>query len=243
MLMGLGVGLEIGIGNWELFVTREPTAVLLSAGLDSTVLVAAAAREGPVHPLYVSTGLAWERAELAALDQLLATAPFEANVAPVARLSFTVEDVYPATHWALRGTPPGFDTADEEVYLAGRNVVLLSKAAIYCAQHRIGRIALGPLAGNPFPDARPEFFAAMARALSLGLDHPLEVVTPFLSFEKSEVIRLGVELGVPLELTLSCMNPQQGRHCGQCSKCRERRDAFREAGVRDLTIYASVPLR
>ena len=224
-------------------MTRPPTAVLLSAGLDSAVLAAAAAREGPVHPLYVSTGLAWERAELAALDQLLATAPFQLNVEPVARLSFTVEDVYPATHWALRGTPPAFDTADEEVYLTGRNVVLLSKAAIYGAQHRIGRIALGPLAGNPFPDATPEFFAAMAHALSLGLDHPIEVVTPFLSLEKSEVIRLGVELGVPLELTLSCMNPQQGRHCGQCSKCRERRDAFREAGVRDLTIYASVPLR
>ena len=224
-------------------MTRPPTAVLVSAGLDSAVLAAAAAREGPVHPLYVSTGLAWERAELAALDQLLATAPFQLNVEPVARLSFTVEDVYPATHWALRGTPPAFDTADEEVYLTGRNVVLLSKAAIYGAQHRIGRIALGPLAGNPFPDATPEFFTAMARALSLGLDHPIEVVTPFLSLEKSEVIRLGVELGVPLELTLSCMNPQQGRHCGQCSKCRERRDAFREAGVRDLTIYASVPLR
>jgi 7-cyano-7-deazaguanine synthase len=224
-------------------MTRQPTAVLLSAGLDSAVLAAAAAREAPVHPLYVSTGLAWERAELSALDQLLASAPFQLNVAPVARLSFTVEDVYPATHWALRGTPPAFDTADEEVYLTGRNVVLLSKAAIYCAQHRIGRIALGPLAGNPFPDATPEFFAAMAHALSLGLDHPIEVVTPFLSLEKSEVIRLGAELGVPLELTLSCMNPQQGRHCGQCSKCRERRDAFREAGVRDLTIYASVPLR
>jgi 7-cyano-7-deazaguanine synthase len=224
-------------------MTRQPTAVLLSAGLDSAVLAAAAAREGPVHPLYVSTGLAWERAELTAVDQLLATAPFQLNVAPVARLSFTVEDVYPATHWALRGAPPAFDTADEEVYLTGRNVVLLSKAAIYCAQHRIGRIALGPLAGNPFPDATPEFFAAMAQALSLGLDHPIEVVTPFLSLEKSDVVRLGVELGVPLELTLSCMNPQQGHHCGQCSKCRERRDAFREAGVRDLTIYASVPLR
>ncbi len=224
-------------------MTRQPTAVLLSAGLDSAVLAAAEAREGPVHPLYVSTGLAWERAELAALDQLLATAPFHVNVAPVARLSFTVEDVYPATHWALRGTPPAFDTADEDVYLTGRNVVLLSKAAIYCAQHRIGRIALGPLAGNPFPDATPEFFAAMARALSLGLDHPIEVATPFLSLGKNEVVRLGVELGVPLELTLSCMNPQEGRHCGQCSKCRERRDAFREAGVRDPTIYASVPVR
>ena len=84
-------------------------------------------------------------------------------LAPLARLAFTVHDLYPATHWALRGEPPAFDTPDEDVYLTGRNVVLLSKAAIYCAQHGIGGIALGPLAGNPFPDATPEFFAAMAR--------------------------------------------------------------------------------
>jgi 7-cyano-7-deazaguanine synthase len=219
------------------------TAVLLSAGLDSAVLAAAAARVGPVHPIYISTGLAWERGELAALNQLLASAPFAVNVAPLARLSFTVEDLYPATHWALRGTPPAFDTADEEVYLAGRNVLLLSKAAIYCSQHRISRIVLGPLAGNPFPDATPQFFETMARALSLGLGHTIVVDAPFLSMEKSDVIRLGMELGVPLELTLSCMNPQEGRHCGQCSKCRERRDAFHEAGIPDPTIYAAVPLR
>jgi 7-cyano-7-deazaguanine synthase len=219
------------------------TAVLLSAGLDSAVLAAAEARVGPVHPIYISTGLAWERGELAALNQLLASAPFAVNVAPPARLSFTVEDLYPATHWALRGTPPAFDTADEEVYLAGRNVLLLSKAAIYCSQHGIGRIALGPLAGNPFPDATPQFFETMARALSLGLGHPIVVDAPFLSMEKSDVIRLGMELGVPLELTVSCMNPQDGRHCGQCSKCRERRDAFHEAGVTDPTAYAVVPLR
>jgi 7-cyano-7-deazaguanine synthase len=83
----------------------------------------------------------------------------------------------------------------------------------------------------------------MARALSLGMNHPIAVATPFLSMEKSDVIRLGVELGVPLELTLSCMNPQQGGHCGRCSKCRERRDAFRDAGVPDPTVYTVTPLR
>ena len=222
---------------------RPVTAVLLSAGLDSAVLAASEARSGDVLPIYVSTGLAWERGELAALDRLLAAAPFAKRVMPVVCLSFTVEDLYPATHWALQGTPPAFDTPDEDVYLAGRNVMLLSKAAIYCSQQGIGRIALGPLAGNPFPDATPQFFETMARALSLGLAHPIVVEAPFASMNKGDVIRLGVELGVPLELTLSCMNPQEGRHCGRCSKCRERRDAFAEAGVADLTRYATVPLR
>ena len=218
------------------------TAVLLSAGLDSAVLAAAEARHTEVHPLYVSAGLAWEAQELAALDRLLAAPPY-ARCAPLARLSFTVRDVYPATHWALRGQPPAFDTPDEDVYLTGRNIVLLSKGAIYCAQHDIGRLAIGPLAGNPFPDATPAFFAAMAHALSLGLDRPIGIAAPLADMEKSAVIRLGIDLGVPLEATLSCMNPREGRHCGQCSKCRERRDAFRKAGVADPTEYAIPPVR
>lgn len=219
------------------------SAVLLSAGLDSAVLAASEARTARVQPIYVSTGLAWERSELAALDRLLAAPPFAGKAAPLARLSFTVEDLYPATHWALRGEPPAFDTPDEDVYLTGRNVALLSKAGIYCAQHGIPRIVLGPLAGNPFPDATPQFFEAMGRALSLGLAHPIEVATPFAEVDKSDVIRLGVQLGVPLVLTLSCMNPQDLLHCGQCSKCRERRDAFAEARVPDPTAYAVAPLR
>jgi 7-cyano-7-deazaguanine synthase len=223
--------------------SQMKSAVLLSAGLDSAVLAAAEARTGRVHPIYVSAGLAWEPEELRALDVLLAQPPYAGHVEPPVRLTFTVRDLYPATHWALRGEPPAFDTPDEDVYLTGRNVALLSKAAIYCAQHGIARIAIGPLAGNPFPDATTPFFEAMGTALSLGLGHPIEIAAPFAAMDKSDVIRLGVQLGVPLALTLSCMNPQAGRHCGRCSKCRERRDAFNDAGVGDPTVYASVPVR
>jgi len=219
-----------------------PTAVLFSAGLDSAVLAAAEAQQGAVHAVYVSCGLAWESQELEAVDRLLAAPAFRA-VRPVARLSFTAQDLYPLTHWALTGQPPAFDTPDEAVYLAGRNVMLLSKAGIYCAQHGLHRIALATLAHNPFPDATPSFFDAMGRALSLGLNRTIEIATPFAAMKKSDVIRLGVNVNVPLELTLSCMNPQGGQHCGQCSKCRERRDAFREAGIEDLTAYATAPIR
>jgi len=222
--------------------TSSTTAVLLSAGLDSAVLAAFEARTSQVQPIYVSTGLAWEQEELAALERLLATRPF-ASLAPLARLTFTVRDLYPPTHWALRGEPPAFDTPDEDVYLTGRNIILITKASIFCAQQRIGRIALGPLAGNPFPDATPGFFAAMARAMSLGLAHDIRIDTPFGSKDKSDVIAIGAELGVPMELTLSCMNPRDGLHCGMCSKCRERRDAFNEAGIADPTRYAVQPAR
>jgi 7-cyano-7-deazaguanine synthase len=77
----------------------------------------------------------------------------------------------------------------------------------------------------------------MQKAMSLGLDRPLEILTPLTGFHKDRVVKLGVELGVPLELSMSCMNPAGDKHCGACSKCRERRDAFRDAGIRDGTSY------
>jgi 7-cyano-7-deazaguanine synthase len=155
-------------------------------------------------------------------------------------------DVYPPSHWAIRGTPPAYDTPDDDVYLTGRNVVLLAKAGTWCAQHGIWRIVLGPLAGNPFPDATPAFFAKMADALSAGLAHRLDVATPFRELHKEDVIARGAALSVPFELTLSCMNPVPAGggdsgapylHCGACSKCRERQDAFREAGRDDPAPY------
>ena len=213
--------------------------VLLSGGLDSAVLAAHEAQTARVLPLYVSVGLAWEAAELAMLERLLRAPVFAAAVAPLARVEFTMRDVYSSTHWAIRGTPPAYDTPDEDVYLTGRNLVLLTKAGVVAAKHNAHRIALGPLSGNPFPDARPEFFAAMSAALSLGLDHPIEIAAPFLTWSKEDVIRRGAELGVPLEHTLSCMNPAPGPiHCGLCSKCRERRDAFASAGLTDPAAYA-----
>jgi 7-cyano-7-deazaguanine synthase len=211
--------------------------------LDSAVLAAHEAQTARVLPVYVSVGLAWEAAEIAMVERLLRAPVFSDRAEPLMRVEFTMRDVYPATHWAIRGTPPGYDTPDEDVYLTGRNLVLLTKAGVMAARHGAHRLALGPLAGNPFPDARPEFFAAMAAALSLGLDHAIEIATPFLSWDKEAVIRRGVALNVPLELTLSCMSPiitdGAPQHCGLCSKCRERRDAFAAGGVPDPSTYAN----
>jgi 7-cyano-7-deazaguanine synthase len=212
------------------------TAVLLSGGLDSAVLLAqeldGAAGRG-AQPIHVRAGLAWEDAEARTIAKLLAAPPFVGRVAPLITLTIDMREVYPPSHWAVTGTPPAYDTPDEDVYLEGRNIVLISKAAVLCARLKIGRLALGPLAGNPFPDATPEFFDAMSRAMTLGLSHPLAITAPLASMHKEDVIRLGRRLGVPLDLTLSCMNPQppDDAACGKCSKCREREEGFRIAGA------------
>ncbi len=142
------------------------TLVLLSGGLDSAVLAAHEAQSARVLPVHVSVGLAWEAAEIAMVEQLLRAPVFAGRAAPLTRVEFTMRDVYPPTHWAIRGVAPAYDTPDEDVYLSGRNLVLLTKAGVVAARHDAHRIALGPLAGNPFPDARPAFFSAMARAMS-----------------------------------------------------------------------------
>ena len=164
---------EYILGNLSRDVVSLRTAVLLSAGLDSAVLAAAEAHIVDVCTRCMSAPASPGSAEeLAALARLLAAPPLAA-LAPAGATALRRRDVYPPTHWALRGEPPAFDTPDEDVYLTGRNIILLSKTAIYCAQHGIPRIVLGPLAGNPFPDATPAFFDTMARALSLGLAHPI----------------------------------------------------------------------
>jgi 7-cyano-7-deazaguanine synthase len=223
------------------------TAVLLSGGLDSAVLAVEEAAAGDVYPVYVSAGLAWEAAERAIIGRFLEHAPLGASRRPLVTLGVDMRDVYAATHWAVEGKPPAYHTPDEDVYLPGRNVILLAKAAVYCAAAHIDRMVIGTLAHNPFPDATPAFRDAMARALSLGLDHSLRIDAPYADTEKADVIRRGARLGVPFELTLSCMNPPQSSvvspqsavHCGECSKCRERHVAFVDAGIADPTIYAS----
>ena len=217
-------------------------AVLLSGGIDSAVVLAVEReRARKVWPIHVRSGLAWEAAEARAIVRLLGQPPFAGRVEPLQTVNVDMRDVYPATHWAVVGRAPAYDTPDEDVYLEGRNIILISKASVLCGRLNASRLSLGPLAGNPFPDATPAFFEAMARAMTLGLARPLEIAAPLATLQKEDVIRMGMSHGVPLEFTLSCMQPAVDRHCGRCSKCRERQQAFHAAGIADPTSYATAP--
>jgi 7-cyano-7-deazaguanine synthase len=217
-----------------------PTAVLLSGGLDSAVLLADEASRGDVQPIYIGAGLAWESAERDVIARLLDAPAVRGRTRPLVSLSVDTRDVYTATHWSVTGQAPAYHTPDEDVYLPGRNIMLLSKAGVFCAAAGINRIVIGTLDHNPFPDATPEFRASIARTLSLGLAHDLKIEAPFATSSKADVIRKGIALGVPFEHTLSCMKPAGAQHCGTCCNCRERHDAFGDAGVRDPTLYESV---
>ena len=224
-------------------------AILLSGGLDSAVLVASELEEtrhlygknAYIQPIYVTSGFSWESGEQAQVNRLLQSKQFHGLVRQLACLDCPVSDTYPSKHWSLNSNPPAYNTPDEDVYLVGRNILLLAKVSAYCAINRIERIAIGPLAGNPFPDATPEFFRSMQQARSQGLDHDLEIVAPFSRLSKADVIKRGQLLRVPFELTVSCMKPLKTTHCGRCSKCRERLLAFQNAGISDPASYDFTP--
>jgi len=69
---------------------------------------------------------------------------FAGRTLPLSRVEFTMHDVYPPTHWAIRGMPPAYDTADEDVYLAGRHTVLLTKAWLVASPRGPPRLAQDP---------------------------------------------------------------------------------------------------
>jgi 7-cyano-7-deazaguanine synthase len=209
--------------------------VLASGGLDSAVALAEAAREGPVAPVFVRSGLVWEPAEMYWLERFLQTIGAPLLVV----LELPVADLYGA-HWSVTGEdPPGSESPDEAVYLPGRNLLLLSKAGVWAVEAGCEAIVMGPLAGNPFPDGTRAFFDAMGETigLAMGLAEPLAIETPLAGLTKAQVVRRAA--GLPLELTLSCLSPTfDHRHCGACNKCAERRSGFAEAGVADPTEYA-----
>lgn len=212
-----------------------PLAVLVSGGLDSAVLVGESVKSAPaVHPLYVRTGLAWEDVELSYLRRFLA-AVAAPTLKPLVILDQPVCDLY-GNHWSVTGFAPNATAPDEEFYLPGRNVLLLTKALLWCRLNQVPALAMAVLAANPFPDATSEFFRDFAAVVGLAVGGELQILTPYAELSKAEVVCRG--RAMPLQYTFSCASPTNGRHCGVCGKCAERGRAFLAAGVPDPTDYA-----
>lgn len=211
--------------------------MLVSGGADSCVMLHQLRRTHTrVVPLYIRNGLLWEETELYWLKRFIAATAGE-EIEPLQTLELPMNDVY-ELHWSLTGEAiPDYHSSWSEVYLPGRNLILLSKTIVFCALNRIGAVALGPLKTNHFPDSAPGFFSHLKGAAEEGLGIRLEILTPIAHLEKTDVLRLGREL--PLELTFSCINPRGREHCGACNKCAERIEAFVEAGIPDRTRYAA----
>lgn len=220
------------------FGTR-PVALLFSGGLDSAILLGdLLANNHEVIPIHVRTESRWQECELRAARKFHASVSC-AGLSDLVVLDMPVRDLY-GDHWSITGigVPDRF-SADDAVFLPGRNPLMLIKPALWCRYHGIERLSIATLAANPFDDATPEFFASFETMIAQATGQRVEIARPFEGLTKRQVMRLGASL--PLEHTFSCLNPWDGNHCGVCNKCGERRSAFRDAGVPDLTCYAESP--
>ena len=119
-----------------------------------------------------------------------------------------------------------------------RNAIFLSVAVAYAVTVGADKIFYGAQGSDePFyPDCRREFYQAFEKAARLGTCEDISIEAPFSNMKKSEVIKIGADLGVPLQLTWSCYL-DGAKHCGKCESCVNRKKAFQEAGVPDSTKY------
>ena len=119
-----------------------------------------------------------------------------------------------------------------------RNAIFLSIAVSYAAATCASTIFYGAHGSDAkfYPDCREEFYQSLEETAWLGTEKNIHITAPFSSIPKSELIALGVKLGVPFELTWSCYLDKE-KHCGKCESCVNRKAAFKEAGVTDPTQY------
>ncbi|MEV6984032.1 7-cyano-7-deazaguanine synthase QueC [Sphaerisporangium sp. NPDC051017] len=125
-----------------------------------------------------------------------------------------------------------------------RNAIMLSVAAGVAVASKADVVAFGAHAGDHaiYPDCRPAFLEQLAATIRVGnegfLAEDFQLLAPFLTVTKADIVAAGAELGVPFELTWSCYKGGD-LHCGTCGTCWERREAFQMAGVADPTRYAT----
>lgn len=213
--------------------------VLHSGGLDSTVLLTKLVRDGyDCYPLTVNYGQRHVKEAAAAFlvcDYL--------GLWGVWR-QLDLDNLSHFIHSALSGDgeiPYGHYEAESQkaTVFPNRNMILLGIAAGYAETIGASFVAYAAHSNDRaiYPDCRPEFVKSAAETLRLGTDGKVRLVEPFVDMKKTEIAKLGVELGAPLELTWSCYKGGE-RPCLQCGTCLERTEAFHLSHTTDPALTA-----
>jgi 7-cyano-7-deazaguanine synthase len=128
--------------------------------------------------------------------------------------------------------------AAKKTIVPNRNMIMLSVAAGYAEAHEIAEVFYAAHKNDHtiYPDCRPEFVQALRPAIRLATAwHPVELQAPFVDMSKAEIVRMGLALRVPYELTWSCYKGEE-RPCRTCPTCIEREEAFALNGRRDPLV-------
>ena len=212
-----------------------PSSVLiLSGGVDSTVLLAHLLAEGrKVRALTVDYGQRHRR-EIASAKAVAAHHGVEHRVADLRGVAGLMGG-NALTDLSVR-VPEGHYEAEsmKATVVPNRNMLFLALAGSWAVATKSDSVVYGAHGGDHaiYPDCRPEFAEAMDRALGLCDWHPVRLERPFVGWDKAAIVRRGAELGARLDLTWSCYVGGD-LPCGRCGTCVERAEAFAKAGISD----------
>ncbi len=221
---------------------KSRAIVLLSGGMDSCVCAALAAREHETAALHVSYGQRTEARELQSFHSICDRLGIEN------RLAVRNESLKAIGGSALtdnRIAIPECPTVGHDIpvtYVPFRNAHFLSVAVSWAEVLGASKIYIGAVEqdSSGYPDCRPAYYGAFNKVIAAGTKKgEIEVVTPLIAMRKAEIVRLGLELGAPLDLTWSCYSCED-RACGVCDSCVLRLRAFQEAGAVDPLPYAAM---
>jgi 7-cyano-7-deazaguanine synthase len=220
--------------------SAQRAIVLLSGGMDSCVCAALAARDYSTAALHVSYGQRTEQRERQCFlaicqrmniqDKLLVR---NEALPAIGGSALTDENIPVPTV-----LPAGHEIP--VTYVPFRNAHFLSAAVSWAEVLGVTKIYIGAVEpdSSGYPDCRPAYYEAFNRVIRAGTkEGNVEIVTPLIAMRKAEIVRLGLELNAPFDLTWSCYQ-QEDSACGVCDSCRLRLQAFKAAGVKDPIPYA-----
>jgi 7-cyano-7-deazaguanine synthase len=222
--------------------SQQRAVVLLSGGMDSCVCAALAARDYDAAAVHISYGQRTEQREQRAFfaicdrlgirDRLLVR---NEALAAIGGSALTDPEIaVPESHALGRDIPV--------TYVPFRNAHFLSVAVSWAEVLNAGKVYIGAVEQDSagYPDCRPAYYQAFNQVVKLGTkEGHIEIVTPLIGLRKAEIVRLGLELGAPFDLTWSCYSREDSA-CGVCDSCVLRLRAFREAGSSDPVPYAAL---
>src|SRR5215831_17676463 len=219
---------------------KPRSVVLLSGGMDSSVCAALAVRDTDAAALHISYGQRTEKRERAAFERICD------RLGVKQRLVIRNEALSIIGGSALTDPDIVVPRAGEQIgsaipvtYVPFRNAHFLSMAVSWAEVLEAEQIYIGAVEqdSSGYPDCRPEYYRAFNRVVKEGTrEGKIEVVTPLIALRKAEIVKLGLELDAPFDLTWSCYSREDSA-CGVCESCVLRLRAFAEAAAEDPVPY------
>lgn len=208
--------------------------MICSGGLDSTVLYYYEKKMGnEIIPINFSYGSKHNKIERERAKMLIPNLKFiDIDLSFLKSSLLEGQETIPHGHYQAENM--------KSTVVPFRNGIMLSFAIGLAESEKADYVMLGSHAGDHaiYPDCRPEFTEAISRAATEGTYNNIEVISPFNTMTKSDIVKIGSHIGIEdiMGRTWTCYEGGE-RHCGKCGSCTERKEAFQIAGVIDQTEY------